>query len=132
MKVDNGTEEVSYHHITTHGYPGPGGEAAVLLCQRRRDPVQRRAAGCKSAGAAGRAGVAVALAVLVHLEFQHLLFRDIVRHHALGGALGGQFGQVVVGSAGADVVLFQHIDQLGERGGNPDAGFVLDTLVALF
>lgn len=39
-----------------HGYPGPGDEAAVLLCQRRRDPVQRRAAGCKSAGAAGRAG----------------------------------------------------------------------------
>jgi hypothetical protein len=35
---------------------GPGSEAAVLLCQRRRDPVQRRAAGCESAGAAGRAG----------------------------------------------------------------------------
>ena len=32
--------------------------------------------------AAAHAGVAVALAVLVHLELQHLLFGDIVRNHA--------------------------------------------------
>ena len=73
----------------------------------------------------------MALAVLVHLEFQHLLFRDIVRHHALSGALGGQLGQVVVGSAGADVVLFQHIDQLGEGGGDPHTGLILHALIAL-
>ena len=71
------------------------------------------------------------LAVLVHLEFQHLLFRDIVRHHALGSALGSQLGQVVVGGAGADVVLFQHIDQLGEGGGDPHACLVLHALIAL-
>ena len=81
--------------------------------------------------AAAHAGVAVALAILVHLEFQHLLFRDIVRHHTLGGALGGQLGQVVVGSAGADVVLLQNIDQLGEGGGDPHACLVLHALIAL-
>ena len=47
------------------------------------------------------AGVAVALAVLVHLEFQHLLFGDVVRNHALGGALGGQ-----------DVYKRQHMEQM--------------------
>ena len=81
--------------------------------------------------AAAHAGVAVALAVFVHLQLQHLLFRDIVGHHPLGGALGGQLGQIVIGGAGADVVLLQHIDQLGEGGGDPDAGLVLDALVAL-
>ena len=81
--------------------------------------------------AAAHAGVAVALAVFVHLQLQHLLFRDIVGHHPLGGALGGQLGQIVIGGAGADVVLLQHVDQLGEGGGDPDAGLVLDALVAL-
>jgi len=81
--------------------------------------------------AAAHAGVAVALAVLVHLEFQHLLFGDVVRNHALGGALGGQLGQIIIRSTGADVVLLQHIDQLGEGGGDPHTGLVLHTLVAL-
>ena len=81
--------------------------------------------------AAAHAGVAVAFAVFVHLELQHLLFGDIVGHHALCGALGGQLGQIIVGSAGADVVLFQHIDQLGEGGGNPHTGLVLHALIAL-
>ena len=69
--------------------------------------------------AAAHAGVAVALAVFVHLELKHLLLGDVVGHHPLGSALGGQFGQVIIRSAGADVVLFQHIDQLGEGGGDP-------------
>ena len=81
--------------------------------------------------AAAHAGVAVALAVLVHLELQHLLFGDVVRNHALGGALGGQLGQIIIRSTGADVVLLQHIDQLGEGGGDPHTGLVLHTLVAL-
>ena len=67
--------------------------------------------------AAAHAGVAVAFAVFVHLQLQHLLLGDIVGHHPLGGALGGQLRQVVIGGAGADVVLFQHIDELGEGGG---------------
>ena len=81
--------------------------------------------------AAAHAGVAVALAVFVHLQLQHLLFRDIVGHHPLGGALGGQLGQIIIGGAGADVVLLQHIDQLGEGRGDPHPRLVLDALVAL-
>ena len=73
----------------------------------------------------------MALAVFVDLELEHLLLGDVVGHHPLGGALGGQFGQVIIRSAGADVVLFQHIDQLGEGGGDPDTGLVLHALIAL-
>ena len=81
--------------------------------------------------AAAHAGVAVALAVFVHLQFQHLLFGDVVGHHAFGGALGGQLGQIIIRGAGADVVLLQHIDQLGEGGGDPHTGLVLHALIAL-
>ena len=49
--------------------------------------------------AAAHAGEAMALAVFVHLVLQHLLFADVVRYHAFGGALGSQLGQVVVGLA---------------------------------
>lgn len=84
--------------------------------------------------AAAHAGVHVAVAfglALGQLVFPHLLLADVVGNHALGGALGGQLGQVEIGGAFADVVLFQHIDQFGESGGDPDAGLVLDALVAL-
>ena len=81
--------------------------------------------------AAAHAGKAMALAVGIDLVLQHLLFTDIVGHHPLGGALGGQLGQVVVGLALIDIVIFQHIDELGEGGGDPDAGLVLDALIAL-
>ena len=81
--------------------------------------------------AAAHAGEAVALAVLVDLVFQHLLLADVVGHHPLGGALGGELGQVVVGLTLIDVVVLQHIDELGEGGGDPDTGLVLDALIAL-
>ena len=81
--------------------------------------------------AAPHAGKAMAFAVGIDLVLQHLLFADIVGHHPLGGALGGQLGQVVVGLALIDVVILQHIDKLGEGGGDPDAGLVLDALIAL-
>ena len=81
--------------------------------------------------AATHAGEAMALAVFVHLVLQHLLFADVVRYHAFGGALGSQLGQVVVGLALVDIVILQHVDQLGEGGGDPDAGLVLDALVTL-
>ena len=81
--------------------------------------------------AAAHAGEAVALAVLVDLVFQHLLLADVVGHHPLGGALGGELGQVVVGLTLIDVVVLQHVDELGEGGGDPDTGLVLDALVAL-
>ena len=57
--------------------------------------------------AAAHAGVAVALAILVYLQLEHLLLGDIVGDHPLGGTLGSQLGQVVVGVTGVDVVLFQ-------------------------
>ena len=81
--------------------------------------------------AAAHAGVAVALAVLVYLQLEHLLLGDIVGHHPLGGALGSQLSQIVVGVAGVDVVLLQHIDELGEGGGDPDTGLILHALIAL-
>ena len=80
--------------------------------------------------AAAHAGIAVAVAVLVHLQLQHLL-GDVVGHHPLGGALGGQLRQLPVFAAFADVVLLQHIDELGERRRDPHALFVLHALVPL-
>ena len=73
----------------------------------------------------------MALAVFVHLQLEHLLLGDVVGDHPLGGTLGSQLGQVVVGVAGVDVVLFQHIDEFGEGGGDPDTGLVLHALIAL-
>ena len=96
-------------------------------------PAVARTVGRQEAAAA-HAGVHVAVTLglaLGQLVFPHLLLADVVRHHPLGGALGGQLGQVEVGRAFADVVLLQHIDQLRERRGDPDAGLVLDALVAL-
>ena len=81
--------------------------------------------------AAAHAGVAVSFAVFVHLELQHLLLGDIVRHHALCSALGRQLCQIIIRRAGTDVVFFQHIDQLGEGGGDPHTGLVLHALIAL-
>ena len=73
----------------------------------------------------------MALATLVHLQLQHDFLADIVRHQALGGAARRQLGQVEVGRALADVVLLQHIDQLGEGRGHPHALLVLHALDAL-
>ena len=88
--------------------------------------------GQKAAAAHAGKYIAVALGLtLRQLVFLHLLFADIIRHHTLCGAFGGQLGQVEIGGAFADIIVFQHIDQLGERGGDPDALFILNTLVAL-
>ena len=57
-----------------------------------------RAVGRQEAAAA-HAGVAVAVAsrlALGELELAHLLLGDVVGHHALGRALGGKLGEVVV------------------------------------
>ena len=81
--------------------------------------------------AAAHAGIAVALAILVYLQLEHLLLGDVVGDHPLGGTLGSQLGQVVVGVTGVDVVIFQHVDEFGEGGGDPDTGLVLHTLITL-
>ena len=81
--------------------------------------------------AAAHAGVAVALAVFVHLKLQHLLLGDVVGDHPLGGAFGRQLGEIPVGGILADVVLLQHVDQLGEGGGDPHAVLVFHALIAL-
>ena len=77
-------------------------------------------------GPASHTGINIAVFVLLH----HLC-GDVVGHHALGGALCGQFGQAVISGTGDDIVLVQHIDELGESGCDPDALLVLDTLHAL-
>ena len=81
--------------------------------------------------AAAHAGVAVTLAVLVHLQLEHHLLADIVGDHALCGALGAQLGEIPIGRVGGDVLLFKDVDELGEGGGDPDAALVLYALIAL-
>ena len=92
-------------------------------------------------GAVGRqeaatthAGIAVAVArglALRQLELAHLLLGDVVGNHALGGALGSQLGQVEVRGILVNVIVLEYIDKLGECRGNPNAGLVLNALVAL-
>ena len=77
-------------------------------------------------GAAAHGREHVALVVL-----PHLLGGDIVGIHALGGALHSKLGDVVVLAALQAVVLVQHVDQLGEGGGDVDTLLVLDALQTL-
>ena len=84
--------------------------------------------------AATHAGVAIAVAsglALRQLELAHLLLGDVVGHHALGGALGSQLGQVEVRGILVNIIVLEYIDKLGECRGNPHTGFVLNALIAL-
>ena len=84
--------------------------------------------------AATHAGVAIAVAgslALRQLELAHLLLGDVIGHHALGGALGSQLGQVEVRGILVNVIVLEYIDKLGECRGNPHAGLVLNALIAL-
>ena len=76
-------------------------------------------------GAAAHAGIDVAL------QLPHLLLGDVVRHHAAGGAFGGQLCEIPVGGILGDVVLLQYVDQLGEGGGDPNAILILHALIPL-
>ena len=76
-------------------------------------------------GAAAHAGIDVAL------QLPHLLLGDVVRHHAAGGAFGGQLCEIPVGGILGDVVLLQYVDQLGEGGGDPNAVLILHALIPL-
>ena len=75
--------------------------------------------------AAAHAGIHIAL------ELEHLLFADVVGHHAARRALGGKAREVVVRRIVVDVVLFEHIDELGKGGRDPHALLVLHALIAL-
>ena len=86
--------------------------------------------GCQE-GAAAHTGIAVSLAVLVHLQLEHFLLADIIGHHPLCGAAGSKLRQVPVGRTLADIVLLQNIDKLRERRRDPNALFVLHTLITL-
>ena len=77
-------------------------------------------------GAAAHGREHVALVVL-----PHLLGGDIVGIHTLGGALYGKLRDIVVLAALQAVVLVQHVDQLGEGGGDVDTLLVLDALQTL-
>ena len=84
--------------------------------------------------AAAHAGVAIAVALrlaLRQLELAHLLLGDVVGTTRSAVHFGGQFGEVEVLGALADVVLLEHVDELGERGRDPHAGLVLDAQQAL-
>ena len=81
--------------------------------------------------AAAHAGIAVALAVFVDLELQHLLLGDVIGHHAAGGALGSQLGQIPVLAVLVDIVLLTDVDELRESRGDPDTLLILDALPAL-
>ena len=100
-------------------------EAAVILRLAVLVDIGRQEA------AAAHAGVAVPLAVFVDLQLEHFFLGDIVRHHAPRGALGGQTGQVIILGIRVDVILLEHVDQLREGRGDPDALLVFDALVAL-
>ena len=89
-----------------------------VIVQRVGDIVKAvaRAVGCQEA-AATHAGVAIAVAgglALRQLELAHLLLGDVVGHHALGGALGSQLGQVEVRGILVNVIVLEYIDKLGE------------------
>ena len=106
-----------------------------VIVQRVGDIVKAvaRAVGRQEA-AATHAGVAIAVAgglALRQLELAHLLLGDVVGHHALGGALGSQLGQVEVRGILVNVIVLEYINKLGECRGNPHAGFVLNALIAL-
>ncbi|MNI48478.1 hypothetical protein D3C73_1030430 [compost metagenome] len=60
--------------------------------------------------AATHTGVTVPFTVFIHFVLQHDLFRNIVWNHSPSGTLGRQLGEVIVWSAGAHIVLFQHIN----------------------
>ena len=69
--------------------------------------------------------------VNIALILPHLLRRDVVRHHALRGALRCQLRQVVVLALRIDIVLIQCVDDLREGRCDPDTLLILDALHAL-
>ena len=75
--------------------------------------------------AAAHAGIHVAL------ELEHLLFADVIGHHAARRAFCGELGEIIVGRILVDVVLLERVDELREGGRDPHALLVLHTLVAL-
>ena len=83
---------------------------------------------------ASHTGIAIAVTfgfALGQLVLAHLLFGDVVGHQPFGRALGTQLSQVPVGRILSDVILFQHIDQLGKRRCRPNALLIFDALVPL-
>ena len=75
--------------------------------------------------AAAHAGIHIAL------ELEHLLFADVIGHHAARRALGGELCEVIIRRVVVNVVLFEHVDELGEGGRDPHALLVFDALIAL-
>lgn len=82
-------------------------------------------------GAAAHARIALAVAVGVDFQLEHHLFGDVVGHEALCRALCSKLGQIVIRAVLVYVILFEHVDKLGERGRDIRAHLVLDALVAL-
>ena len=73
----------------------------------------------------------MALAIFVHLVLEHDFLGNIIRNHALGGTFSSQLRQIVVGVLVVDIVILQHVDQLREGRGDPDALFIFHALITL-
>ena len=80
---------------------------------------------------AAHAGITMSLAILVHLQFQHLLLRYIIRNKALCGTLCRKLGQIPVLGILMDIILLQHIDQFRECRCNVHTLLILHTLNSL-
>ena len=87
------------------------GEPRRVRCQERTAP---------------HAGINVTV-----LELLHLLCGDIIWNHSLRRAFCGEFCQIIILRAFADIVLIKYIYKLRERRGDPDSLLVLYALNAL-
>ena len=82
--------------------------------------------------AAAHAGIAMTLAVLVDLVFEHNFFRNIIGNHTLSGAFCRQLREIPILTVLSDIIFFENIDELRERRGYPYTLFVFNAPVTLF
>ena len=125
--------EVDGHHALIEPAVVLGLVRIVVSGVRHIVPAVAGAVGREEAAAA-HARVHVAMArrfALGELELLHFLLGNVVRHHALGGAAGGELREVPELRALGDIIFLEHVNKLRERGGDPHALLVLHAFNAL-